>query len=68
MTTREKVLRNLGVPPHLARLTSEGTRHERLEALKEVERGGYPHRRDALGRSVRADEMRAHRPQARIDG
>ena len=36
MTTREKVLRNLGVPPHLARQASEGTRHERLEALKEA--------------------------------
>ena len=53
MTTREKVLRNLGVPPQLAHQASEGSRHERLEALKEVQRRGYPHRRDSTGRTAR---------------
>jgi len=49
MTKREKVLRNLGVPPQLSHHASEGPRHERLAALRragteahrpEVYRGG----------------------------
>ena len=54
MTAREKVFRNLGVPPQLARQASEGSRHERLKALKELERWGYPHRRDSMGRTAGA--------------
>ena len=52
MTAREKVLRNLGALPELARQASEGSRRERLKALKELRRRAYPHRRDSMGRTL----------------